>query len=336
MSPLRSLLLSALALATLGCSSTPASTDAGGDGGGAADAGGGDAGPTDAICLRQHDETLGGATITVCDEAFPSAPFVHLPADSSSGGVDTVYGGIGTDASGFGLIGRGVAFTSATVPSWADAEAQFGNLRYAYLLYRASVRAGVVESVTPVVRIDDRVFTRLIAGMVLEGGGSPRSVDPSTGEASFAVGDTSVRMRVRFDDAPADTETDQLVGFPRFALVGHVVNFSSAFTAADGTCLPALTSLGAANPYFGLDGQMILLRYPGMHAAFDDVFTLAFDASGNVNMGEGLYVGPSDLIQATAPTLTDGSNGPHGTPTSGPSATLTTVDPAMGGASCTP
>lgn len=272
----------------------------------------------------------------VCDEAFDAPPFVHLPADSSSGDVETVYGGIGSTATGTGLVARGRELTSATVPAWADAEAASRTLRYAYFLYRATVRAGAVESVTPVVRIDDRVFARLLSGRVFEGGASPRSVDPGTGEVRFAFDTLTTPVRLSFDAAPEDVETDSLVGFPRFALVGHIENLDASVTASDGTCLAALTSFGDANPFFGLDGTVKLLRYPGMHAPFDDVFTVAYDDSGNVNMGEGIYVRPADLIQDTAPTLTDATNGPHGTPWAGPSAALTSVDATMGGATCTP
>lgn len=331
--PLARALSLLLALPLLACSpSSPTPTDAGADGSSTSDTG-----PIDAVCARQHEEPLDGMTLVVCDEAFATAPFVHLPADSASGGVETVYGGIGHDAGGVGLIGRGRSITTPTAPAWADAEAQFGALRYAYMLYRATVRGGAVESVTPVVRVDDRVFARLLGGLVFEGGASPRTVDPGTGEVSFAFGDTSARLRVRFDAAPSDTESDHTAGFPRFALIGHIENFTHAVTSSTGgPCMPGLDTLGAGNPFFGHDGQLALLRYPGMHAPFDDVFTLAFDASGNVNMGSGLYVSPADLIQASAPTLTDATNAPHGTPSSGPSATLTAVDATMGGASCTP
>lgn len=308
-----------LLVAVLGCSAPSPLPDAGTD-----------AGSLGTVCPAQHDETLLGAPVVVCDSAFDAPPYVHLPADSSAGGAEIVYGGIGSADGGTGLIARSRSFTSATIPAWADTEAQFGKLRYAYLLYRATVKGGAVQSVTPVVRVDDRVFGRLVAGQVFEGKASPRLVDPDAGTVTFDFDHRTTPIRLRLDPVPRDTQTDHSTGFPRFELRGHFENFSGPARSSTGVCLPSLASTGAANPFFGTDGGVSVLRYPAMHAPFDDVFTIAYDATGNVNMGVGLYLAPADLIQPAARAVTDGSNSPHGTPNAGPSADLTAVGPDAG------
>ena len=157
-----------LSLTLLGCP-TPSEVDAGPVDAGAPDAG------LEQVCARQSTETTAdGKPVVVCEELFAAAPWLHLPADSAS----AVYGGLTRLSAGSAFVGRSASYpVPATPPAWFDRETAFDNLRYAYFLYRAQVSAGAVTEVTPVVRIDDRVFQRLLGGKVLEGLASARVPD---------------------------------------------------------------------------------------------------------------------------------------------------------------
>jgi hypothetical protein len=273
------------------------------------------------VCPAQHDEMLGDLRIVVCDETFAAAPLVHLPADTASGGVDTIYGGIGR-ASGTvtpAFLGRGVEVAITGEPAWLAGETAMTRPHYAYYLYRAHRQSGQITDVTPIVRVDDPVFSRLLAGLELEGVASRRVSD-----GMYAVTTPDVPIRIHLD---ADVTT---------GIHGTIDNAAATVTSSDGTCLPSLASLGDASPIFGRDdGHVSIGRYPAMHVPFDDVFIFAWSSTdpGGMNMGGGLYVAPAALIQSSAPALTDASNAPHGTPWSGPSATLAVVH--GGGAPCT-
>ena len=286
-----------------------------------------DAGLTEDVCAQQHGETTAdGTPVIVCDGLFTSAPWIRLPPDTQS----VVYGGVEQGPSFVGRDGVNIAIAGA---AWLDRESTFGSMRYAYFLYRAQVAGGVVQEVTPVVRIDDRVFQRLLAGKVLEGGVSARIPDGGI----FAYDVRDLGLRIKLDAAPAPFEFDQGVGYPRYALFGRIENAHLRVRASDGGCLPALDSYGARDPLLSatdVGARVTLLRHPGMHAPLDDVFTLDWPegTSGANNMGGGLFIPAAELLKPTLPSPTEASNSPHGTPWGGPSADLTVV--VGGGQSC--
>jgi hypothetical protein len=302
--------------------------------------GGADAGEAGAaLCARESRQVLGGESIVVCEEAFASAPLVRLPPDSESNGAQLVYGGIMSRAPGDVIFaGRNKNYAVVTTQPWLAAESASGNVRYGYLLYRAQVRGGAIESVTPFARIDDRVFQTVLAGKILEGMASPRTAVPG-GEAMFPVTDLNVPLRIRLESSHQPSERDQLTGFPRFALVGHIENASKAVRASDGRCLASLSSLGERSPVFSATAEadrIFILRHPNMHGTLDDVFTMDWPAgvSNGNNMGTGLFLATADLIQSTAPNPTEASSHPHGNPTSAPSIELRVV--SGGGGDCIP
>ncbi|MGE0785964.1 MAG: hypothetical protein AB7S26_09770 [Sandaracinaceae bacterium] len=355
--PLRSTLAAVhvvLAFAAFGCGPDGADEDAGRSDAGGADGGSGDrdggavsdGGADSDACPVVHRETdAAGRDITVCDEAYGSAPFVRLPADSAS----EVYGGIvrRLDA-GLELVfmTRDTSNPIASPPpAWVGQEALPGDIRYGYYLYRARVDGGAVQELTPVVRVDDRVLGSVLAAVVLggraiEGLASARTVDASSGEVRFAYDDHTVPMRIRFDAAPDEASFDDATGYPRHALYGTIENAHTAVTGSDGACLPALDTLAEANPFSSATGdgdRVMLLRHPDMHGAFDDVFTIDWPEGtvpGGNNMGAGLFLSTAELLLAAPPTRDDASSFPHGVPWAGPSATLSVVD--GGGDPCAP
>ena len=316
-----------VALTLMGCP-TPSDVD-----GGPVDAGGTDGGSMDPICARQSTETTSdGKPVVVCEELFASAPWLHLPADSDT----AVYGGVKRVPAGPAFVGRATSYVvPVAAPAWFDRETAYGNLRYAYFVYRAQVATGVVTEVTPVVRIDDRVFQRLLAGKVLEGLASARVLDAGA-DPRWAFDQRDLGIRLRLADAPETTSIDQLTGFPRYALLGHVENAHGGVRASDGGCLAALDSYGERNPLFSADGgvKVMILRHPGMHAALDDVFTLDWPEGTTTsnNMGPGLFISVVDLLQPVLPSPLVATNSPHGVPWGGPGADLSVV--VGGGQSC--
>lgn len=322
---MRSLL--ALLLTTslcLGCEPGPIKPDGGtADGGQEVDAG--------QVCAKQ---SAAGA-VTVCEEAFAQAPLVRLPADVDG----QVYGGVGRSPSGeLSFIGRGVSFVLPPTTPWLEQESMGGDVAYGYFLYRAEVRSGAVQSVTRVVRVDDRVFQRLLAGRIYEGVISPRE-STDAGDVRFAFDMQTIAMRLRLDDTVQPDEQDRSAGYPRYALHGRIENATQGVRASDGGCLPSLASFGTQNPLFdatpgaGAD-RVSVMRHVNMHGGKDDVFTLDWPAgvSAGNNMGGGLFIGTWELIQPTAPALLAAENAPHGTPWGGPSSTLSAV--VGGGAIC--
>jgi len=322
----------------LGCEPVPDKSDGGVDGGvdgGQAPSDGG----SEQVCARQSTEVSGAGTVTVCEESFAQAPLVRLPADTDVAGGRLVYGGVGRDPSGeLSFRGRGVSFAIPPSTPWLDEESRSGDVRYGYFLYRAQVRGNTVESVTRVVRVDDRVFQRMLAGRLYEGVISPRTID-SAGDVRFAWDMQTIGLRIRLDDTPQPDEQDRNSGYPRYALLGRIENATQGVRASDGGCLPSLASFGTQNPLFGATpgagaDRVSVMRHVNMHGGKDDVFTLDWPAGasqGN-NMGGGLFVATWELIQPTAPTLEGADSTPHGTPWGGPSATLHGAD--GGGAIC--
>ncbi|MFO0599111.1 MAG: hypothetical protein U0228_27625 [Myxococcaceae bacterium] len=286
-----------------------------------------DGGSVSGACASEHSEVVAGQTVAVCEAIFASAPFVKLPADSA----DVVYGGFGHDSAGQAIFKtRTTSITlPQTLPAWFDAESTFGQMRYAYFIYRAQLSGGAITSVTPVVRIDDRVFQRMLGGLVLEG-------QVSALDGGDFILTPELPLRVKLDPAPETTATDTSTGWDRYAIGGTIENAAGGVRASDGGCLAALSSFGAKNPLSGADGgvRVKLLRHPGMHVPFDDVFTFDWPegvTSAN-NMGPGLYVPVSALLGTTPPVFTEASSHPHGVPWGGPTAELQVV--TGGGQSC--
>jgi hypothetical protein len=279
------------------------------------------------LCASQSSEVINGTTVAVCTEAFSTAPLVRPPEDSEG----KVYGGIARDTSlALAFIGRGVSFP---LSPGGVVDAELSSNRYGYFLYVADVRGGAVGKLTPVARIDDRVFARLLAGKVLEGTASARASDGGT--ATYDYLSTTVPMRIRLDAAPGAMESDHDTQFPRFALGGHIENFDGGVRASDGGCFAALTTFGTANPMFSATSDAVeVKRHPNMHGGADDVFTLAWPdgVSAGSNMGPGLFISVGALIQSSAPVVDDARSSPHGVPWGAPSAELRVV--SGGGASC--
>jgi hypothetical protein len=282
--------------------------------------------PVRGACPAEHAETTeDGVATTACTSLFAEAPYIHLPADTA----DTVYVGF-VD----GMLMSRTASYPMTDLSLRDPEAATG-LHYAYYVYRAKVSNGKISGLTRVIRVDDRAIASLLAGRTFEGKVSLRN--PGDLDRPFAFDNIIAPIRVELAAEAEPAEYDRVGGYPRFGVRGHIVNASTAVSSDDASCLPALSSLGDANPLFGAGSDEILvLRHPGMHTAFQDVFTFEWPAGVTLtnNMGAGLFLPTIVLAKDEALAFSDANSVPHGTPWSGPSVQMAVV--SGGGEACAP
>jgi hypothetical protein len=283
-------------------------------------------GPVEGLCSTESKETLSGDSIAVCEAAFSEAPLVRPPADSAS----KVYGGLARGS----FTSRDKVFMLTGNETWLAAE--ISSNRYAYFVYLADVSGGSVTGVKPVARIDDRVFGRLLVDKVIEGGASARISDGGT-EIRYDYLNPDIPTRIRFDAQLSATVTDSDTQFPRYSLGGRIENATSGTRASDGGCFPALTTYGGRSPVFMATSdadRVTLLRHPNMHGGGDDVFTLGWApgiSAGN-NMGGGLFIPVSALLQSTFPAPSEAGSSPHGVPWYAPSTRMSVV--TGGGATC--
>jgi hypothetical protein len=282
-----------------------------------------DGGPPSALCLRQSLETgENGYSRVVCEEAFPEAPFIHLPPDEVRDGFTYVYGGVNQDATEFHTATQRYPIADHR-PERLRREAMLRGQPgyYAYQVYRARVRGGVIEDVEEYAWIRDIVFQRFLDGLVLEGTVSPRLGTDESDLSLYDYQNPTLPVRIRLGEA-----TGGVSGWPSLARTsGTVENRTTSVTSSTGACLPALTEHGDANPFLPSDGTITIQRYPSMHGFFDDVFTLEIEGISGSNMGAGLFVSVADLIASTPPVFTQANNRIHGAPQHGTTFLLQVV-----------
>jgi hypothetical protein len=313
--------------------------DGGGSSSGQIDSGTLDAGPSDSACAKQTTEVLDGNSILVCLETYTTGPLVRLPADgmaSSDGQI--VYGAIGQSADFKTQFITRTASYPLPEGEKSLLRIEADSLRYAYYVYRAQIKDNAVQALTPVIRMDDRVFQKQLAGLVLEGKIAARErIEDGYTRYKFDMNELPIRIRLAANHD--QEEADKLRGFPRYALRGIIENANAAVTASDGSCLKSLASFGEKSPLFDAKGkvdQVTILRHPNMHGGLDDVFTLDWaEGVGANNMGTGLFVSVPMLIATEMPVFSQADNLPHGTPWGGPGAELKVVA-TSGGSTCTP
>jgi hypothetical protein len=274
-------------------------------------------------CAEQHRD---GGTV-VCDRAFPDHPRVHLPPDTigADGAPITIYAAFdpiddralilrdGTRrvlADAAGAIRPLAAADTGRVPDgfgWPSYEF----LETVYELTGTAAHDGDAAAirdanVRPIVRIPPEVLDGVIAG------GWEGTLSRRTGPNKY---DPAQRVAIRV--AWSGYESDRQViphwedGELSYALVatGAIANATAAVTAADGTCLPALSSLGDANPILELGAAATMLRMPSMHGVGD------YQLVWNGGMGSILPAHPAAAIQdAARDQFLVTSIYPHGTP----------------------
>lgn len=275
----------------------------------------------DSFCKTEH--TSGG--VAICDELFDSPPFMHLPADVASGSSVTAYGAL---MPGYGLRlftadGRELALvnTAGERIYQSDAPGSFkmpDNLFTIYAVSGTSMTfemedAIQVKTVTPVARIPGRVQDALLLG-TWEAKAATRVGDRKFDETQ------PVAFRFTLSTTTPSTIWSAYPGTDGLEVSGQVDNFTTRVKAADGTCLPSLSSLGTSSPFTNATAPTIALwRHPNMHGINDQVIvmdypTASLDLSQNGMSGMGPF-SPIGLIQQAGPDYASVTIYPHATPT---------------------
>jgi hypothetical protein len=182
-------------------------------------------------------------------------------------------------------------------------------------------------------------------------GGVGNEYDPSH-QVRIRVSFTSTTPLPNFavlgGDPILNPSTPTLPDGTRAALQGTVENFDQPVLAADGTCLPSLSSLGAESPVFDSTAATVqLVRYAGMHGTTDhvevftypphDVGATGLSINGMATMGffdpQGLLLSSAAIAAPGAPGAGIGPVRPHSIPNG---HVLTIHQVPGGGGSCTP
>jgi hypothetical protein len=307
-----------------------------------------------AACSVQHVD----GDVIVCDQAFADRPRVRLPADSLGADetVATIYVALDPQAD-LPLIlrdGRRAVLANASGPitfpyfddGTSEIPAGFSWFSYRFLetvyevtgtaTHLAVTQSGQVTSVLairdaiarPVIRIVPEVLDEVMTG-AWEGTLSRRIA------ANQYDGSVRIPIRVRWTGFAAEHQVIPLwipSGDPlSYALEaqGVIDNADHAVTLANGTCAPALSSLGVGNPIADSNAMVSMVRRPAMHVPGD--YQLVY----NGGMGSIGPAHPGAAIQdAERPELTVTSIYPHGTPTGMHLDNFVAV--TGGGAACTP
>jgi hypothetical protein len=332
------------------------------DGGATADSGStGDSGVTPTgVCEREAGATVEGATVARCEELFAERPFIRPPADRSDATTIDLYAGyealqatfLDREGTSWVLHDASGPITSADAAR-LPAGLRWPSYRFLYTVWhvrgervapdgegRPGVRNAIVE---PAITIPGEVIDSFALG-TWEG-----TVSRRTGENTFDATDR-VRFRVVFERMepnehvavlPEWDEPAVLLPEPEanmFRAVGTIQNWSERVTAADGTCLEAIGTLGAASPFFeATEPTLTLYRYPSMHGPGDHVTVLDYPPGSqdlSPNGMSGLYFNhPAALIQSEAHDPWDRwSSYPHATPNGHAVEAVVKVD--GGGAPC--
>jgi hypothetical protein len=277
------------------------------------------------ICAAEHVETEGDDRIVVCDELHAEAPFVRLPE-----GLGWVFASIestyqdGTQNVSF-VTANGTRYPYGAAFSGDDSEMT----RHANTIYVLTIEGGKVKRFRPAVTFPEAMFLAPFMGKAYEG-----TVSRMTGEGQWAE-ETSLPVRVQI--LPERVEAPSVAPTKYQAKVA-ITNLDAAVTAADGSCMPALSSYGAEAPFpAGETIDLRAYRYPSMHGLGDDQFIFTFEGNGAVRgslMGSSWFRGPGDLLRGT--TTPSGTYTGHGYSAPGYMPNLTLELAEGGGEPCAP
>lgn len=270
------------------------------------------------ICAGQRmQRTSDGVQVVLCEALFDRQPRVRLPAATAS----SAYAALTADAF------VTVAGTSYPQPVRNSYEPEMR--RHASALYEIRILDGKVESFRPAVVFADSLFLAPLLGKSFDG-----LISKRTGANRYEPAPSlPIRMHILAERFPGEPG-----GGSEFLVKATIANLASPLTAADGACMPGLSSHGSQSPFDpGTDAFFTVGRVPSMHAFGDDelVFTLYADGlwKGSVMSTEWFFT-PLDLVMdALSPAGTYTGVG-HGAPGTIP---MLSLRPASGGGmACSP
>jgi hypothetical protein len=270
--------------------------------------------PTDFdYCAVQHVEKSGGFDVVVCEKLYGEAPYLRVPEASSTSVI------AGLRDSSF-VTADGESYPYRVSISSADPEQK----RHAIALYELTLEDGKVSSFRPAVIFDEALFVEPFLDRAFEGTVSRRDGEAFTEE-------TTLPVRIEF---ASESFTTKDFGV---SARGRIANLEDGVTAADGSCLPPITSYGDEAPFEeGAEVLIVAGRVPWMHGD-DDQFVLDVIVDGRSigsMMAPSWYKGPIDLVRGTLEPAGTYQGLGHGTPGAIPQLTLEPTD--AGGEPCSP
>lgn len=268
------------------------------------------------ICARERIQRTGdGAEVVFCEALFDQPPRVRLPAATAS----SAYAAMTPDAF--------VTAAGAVYPHTLRNSAGLEMRRHASALYEIKIQGGKLESFRPAVLFAESLFLAPLMGKTFEGLVSKRT---GAGRFEFAP---SLPVRLHISAGPYEGGSGDDSGYQVRAVIA---NLTAPIKAADGACMPSLSSYGSEAP-FAAGGEALILvgRVPSMHSFGDDELVFSLSAGGawmGTLMSPAWFFTPLDLVKnALAPSGVYTGVG-HGTPGSIPSLTLRLV--SGGGGAC--
>jgi len=290
-------------------------------------------------CDQQHvDKNADGDKIIICDKPFATPPFVRFPDDDTKSDVVTLYAAFDVSVGNFvtrdgtervTMDDKGNAIAFQTHGAGLPSEMRMPCNRNMYTLYRITGKLGQAKQswskdTIPGIQVATGAPVVMVPGKIIDGslvGAWEGTTNARRPDGTFAP--DVVPIRVSFSNlVPVSNlkiwETGtSLPDGPVFKLTGTIENFDKSVKASDGTCYPALTSLGDKNPFHGAtSGDVDTYRLGGMHFPGDQVLVFTVpkatsDWSVTAMGGLGPF-GPSDWL-ATKGRSTLSLN-PHGLP----------------------
>ncbi|WP_394846157.1 hypothetical protein LZC95_01680 [Pendulispora brunnea] len=290
----------------------------------------------DAVCPNQRIEQTSAGPVIVCDDGYPTPPYLHVPAPRPlEGGNREVVGGIASATSFRDAQGNDYALPDgmARAETWDKASHEY----QADHLYRATVdSAGKVTKLVRFAKAADALFFRNWEGRAFEG-----KIAKRVGDQYETTPSVPVRLRiteVREGLPPGWSAYENGVFVPLAPYnpvhtVAVVENIDHALTSANGPCLAPLSALGAEDP--GIKATVRLVRVPSMHSPGANTVVVVLESSSKIptNMAHTLWAGPADLISASGKVPGDFNAAPHGAPQYGIGLSMAPV--TGGGAACT-
>lgn len=257
------------------------------------------------VCpMESEGGTSDGDPVTICEQIFEEAPFVHLPKDDRKSSQQTIHGVIELDIenadSAWSIGGARLIDSELEALELVDgdgkpldetsplmADNHLPSNRVHYLLYEAKgKKSGTtfqLSRLRPIVMVTGHALDGRFLG-AWEGTMSGYTGD-GNGDDSWSTDDNvPVRLEMvgltEYDNIAeiVPVVTPPLADGTRFKAVGGVVNGPKSVKLSTGQCIPALTSYGERNPLLiATDYDFALWRYPAMHTAGSGDFHIVND-----------------------------------------------------------
>jgi hypothetical protein len=275
---------------------------------------------TGTFCKTQHaGKTPGGANVQICDALYDSAPYVHLPADQASASTVTAHGVIlNGPVSLYTADGRQLPLVTSSGDPY--------KVKYPDNLFTVVAVTGTkttsngtdaikVTSVTPLAWVPGTLQDKALLG-TWEAKVASRKPDGKFDQTKPVM--IRFTMTTTKDDSPMWQSFGGGVG-DGVIVSGTIDNMKANVTAADGTCMPSLASLGATSPFYqATDARLTLWRHPNMHGINDQVIVMDYPtASADLSQNGMGWIGPftvAGLVRTDGPNYAEGFIYPHATP----------------------